>query len=274
MLTISSIAVAPMPQATPPVARAQPAAAVRPSNAVAREETGAGVTPQGEVARVQAQGAPSPLAPVTPPQEGQRADILNNAAAPERSGLPPPAGADGQRRADGVPRPGAAGASDQGGAAARAADAGVVADAPGGAQQPVGESGRSSRAAPDEVAADLAAQRDAARRAETAAGPRGREEADASAITVKNPALEALETQIKELLPNMWKASRAAVDMMIGEEARAAAQERAKRLEELQTRLLAKPLAALPPEEAAQTYSATQQGEPPAVAGTRIDRLA
>jgi len=274
MLTISSIAVAPMPQTTPPVARAQPAAAVRPSNAVAREETGAGVAPQGEVARVQAQGAPSPLAPVAPPQEGQRADIFNNAAAPERSGLPP-AGADGQRHADGVPRPGAAGVADQDGAAARAADAGVHADAPGGAQQPAGESGRSSRTAPDEEAADLAAQRgEAARRAESAAESRVREEADASAVTVKNPALEALETQIKELLPNMWKASRAAVDMMIGEEARAAAQERAKRLEELHTRLLAKPLAALPPEEAAQAYSATQQGEPPAVAGTRIDRLA
>jgi len=52
----------------------------------------------------------------------------------------------------------------------------------------------------------------------------------------------------------MWKASRAVVDMMIGEAARAA-QERAKRLEELHTRLLAKPLAALLPEEAAQTYS-------------------
>lgn len=71
----------------------------------------------------------------------------------------------------------------------------------------------------------------------------------------------------------MWKASRAAVDMVIGEEARKAAEERAKRLEELQARLNARPLANLPPDEAAQTYGATANATERPAAGVQIDRL-
>lgn len=89
MLTISSIAVAPAPQATPTV-RAQPVMPARPGNAVSREGAGgAVVAPQGEAARVQVQ-APPLLAPVVPLQEAQRADGYSNASAPERTGLPPP----------------------------------------------------------------------------------------------------------------------------------------------------------------------------------------
>ncbi|TSE36238.1 hypothetical protein [Tepidimonas charontis] len=268
MLTISSIAVAPMPQTTPPVARAQPVAAARPSNAVAREQSGVSVAPQGEIARVQAQAAPSPLAPVAPVQEGQRADAMTNAAAPERSGLPLPTAVERGGPAGAVSANGATGGRPVQEQADAERDARAPSDATARATDPRQRTERAAAQAPDDPAARReGADRSAAAEA-TAAQP------DTPLVKVKNPAQEALETQIKELLPNMWKASRAAVDMMIGEEAREAAQERAKRLEALQARLLAQPLAALPPEEAAQTYSEAAQGQPSSTAGTRIDRLA
>ncbi|MCX7693545.1 hypothetical protein LCC91_07405 [Tepidimonas taiwanensis] len=250
MLTISSIAVAPAPQMTPTV-RAQPVTPARPGNAVSRDSAGgAVVAPQGEAARVQVQ-APPPLAPVTPPQEAQRADGYPNAAAPERTGLPPPTAA-----------------------AARAGD--PAADG-GRASMRAAEDGRRAQEAEAQQRAQ-AAQRRAQERVRAEESVQAREAADERADEpafpeVKNPALEALDTQIKELLPNMWKASRAAVDMVIGEEARKAAEERAKRLEELQARLNARPLANLPPDEAAQTYGATANAAERPSAGAQIDRL-
>jgi hypothetical protein len=83
---------------------------------------------------------------------------------------------------------------------------------------------------------------------------------------VKSPAREALDLQINELLPNMWKASRAAVDVLIGEEARAAAAARAEVLA---------PQPEVPSEraiEATDTYVRTAGGDtqPP---GSNVDKL-
>jgi len=237
MLTISSIAVAPAPQSTPTV-RAQPVTPARPSNAVARENAAGGaVAPQGEAARIQAQAAPPVLAPVTPAQEGQRADGFANAAAPERSGLPPPTAKES----------GAAAGAEGGGLAVRVRAA---------------EEGRRTREAEEARA----------RGARGGATP-NRAVGEADFPEVKNSALERLDTQIKELLPNMWKASRAVVEMVIGEEAIKAAQERAQRLEELQARLNTRPLANLPPDEAAQTYGEAAQGEARPIPGSQLDRL-
>ncbi len=248
MLTISSIAVAPAPQSTPTV-RAQPVTPARPSNAVARENaTGAVVAPQGEAARAQAQAAPPTLSPVTPAQEGQRADGFANGAAPERSGLPlPAAGRDDPRVAD------AQAMADQEAAQARAA-----------------ERDKRAREAQDADAQRRAEAQSRPGRPGDAAGRSGQKDFP----EVKNPAQEAMDAQIKDLLPNMWKASRAAVDMMIGQEAVQAAQERAQRLEELQTRLNTRPLANLPPSDAAQNYGvAADTGNRPAPGG-QIDQLA
>ena len=253
MLTISSIAVAPAPQSTPTV-RAQPVTPARPSNAVARDNAaGAVVAPQGEAARAQALAAPPVLAPVSPAQEGQRADGFANGAAPERSGLPLPA-ARGEKA---------------GGDNPRAADALATTD----------QEAAQARAAERDKRAREAHNADAQRRAEAQSRP-GRP-GDAAGRSgqkdfpeVKNPAQEAMDVQIKDLLPNMWKASRAAVDMMIGQEAVQAAQERAQRLEELQTRLNTRPLANLPPNDAAQNYgAAADTGNRPAPGG-QIDQLA
>jgi hypothetical protein len=257
MLTISSIAVAPAPQSTPTV-RAQPVTPARPSNAVARENAAGGaVAPQGEAARVQAQAAPPVLAPVTPAQEGQRADGFANAAAPERAGLPPPTAKES----------GLAAGAEGGGLAAR------VRAAEEERRTRETEEAQAQRRL-DERAQQRAVQADPAR----ARGARGgatpnRAEGEADFPEVKNPALERLDTQIKELLPNIWKASRAAVDMVIGEEAIKAAQERAQRLEELQARLNTRPLANLPPDEAAQTYGEAAQGESRPAPGSQLDRL-
>lgn len=252
-MTISSIAVAPAPQSTPTV-RAQPVTPARPSNAVARDNAaGAVVAPQGEAARAQALAAPPVLAPVSPAQEGQRADGFANGAAPERSGLPLPAargekaGGDNPRAAD------ALATTDQEAAQARAAerDKRVREAQEANARRRTEEEARSGRA------------RDGAGRSDEKAFPE-----------VKNPALEAMDVQIKDLLPNMWKASRAAVDLMIGEEAVQAAQERAQRLEELQNRLNTRPLANLPPSEAAQNYGAAAGGDNRPTPGGQIDQLA
>ena len=73
--------------------------------------------------------------------------------------------------------------------------------------------------------------------------------------------------QINELLPNMWKASRAAVDVLIGEEAKAAAAARAEVLT---------PAPEVPSEraiEATDTYVRTASGEAQPPAGSRVDKL-
>ena len=244
MLTISSIAVAPLPQQATPVVRAQPVTSAKPGNAVARDAAApAQVTPQGDAARVQVAAAP-PLAPVTPPQESQRAEGQTNAAVPERNGLPP-----------------------------------ATATEPGPRER-----AQAQAQAAQQERAERAREEDAARRAEERrALQRGDEQRRADAAgkaeegypVVKNPALEALDKQIEELLPNLWKASRKVVDMVIGEEALKAAAERAQKLEELHQRLNAQPLASLPPGEPQQTYGAAggETDGRDVRAGRQIDRL-
>ena len=241
MLTISSIAVGPAPQVTPTV-RAQPVTPTRPGNAVAREAVGADqVALQGEAARALAAAAP-PLAPVPPAQEAQQAQLPTNARAPERTGLPVEGPDVGPRQ-----RAQAQAAQD--------------------------EQRRAERARVEREQQ----QQDAQRRTEQAPSKDAQQAKagdDPGFPPVKNPALEAWDTQIKELLPNLWKASRAAVDMVIGDEAREAAQQRAKTLEELHSRLNAPPLANLPPGEPQQTYgAASDSANPAAPTGQQIDRL-
>jgi len=251
MLTISSIAVGPPPQSTPSV-RAQPVTPARQSNAVARENAGGvQIAPQGEAARAQAAAAPPVLAPVVPTQEAQRADPQANAVAPERVGIPVAGAVALAARASTAER----------------TDDGNEADA------------QAERAAEEERRAQSA---EAQRQAQSTQGrkpARGSErstpaDAEPAFPDVKNPALEAMDTQIKELLPNMWKASRAAVDLVIGEDAVKTAQERAQRLEELQNRLNARPLANTVADEAAQSYSSTAADGNRAAPGGQVDRLA
>lgn len=88
---------------------------------------------------------------------------------------------------------------------------------------------------------------------------------------MKNPAPEV---QPKELMSNVWEASRAVVDLVIGEQARKVAAERAQKLEELHQRLNARPLANLPPGQSQQTYGAAgEAGGYDTKAGRQIDRL-
>lgn len=242
MLTISSIAVAPSPQSVP-VVRAQPVTPAKPGQAVARDSAAPQqVAPQGEAARVQAV-TPSPLAPVPPVQEAQPGEGQTNATVPQRSGLPP-----------------------------------EVMREPGPRERAQANERAAQQARSDRTQAEQAARRAEERRAQQQAdaevNARATDRADEGFPPVKNPALEALETQIKELLPNLWKASRTAVDMMIGEEARQAAAERAKWLEELHNHLNARPLAALPPGEPQQTYGAAASDSGRGDAnGRQIDRL-
>lgn len=246
MLTISSIAVAPSPQQATPLVRAQPVTPAKPGQAVARDAAApAQVAPLGDAARASVAATP-PLAPVVPAQEAQRADGQANAAAPERTGLLQPA------RPQESPGP-----REQAQAAAQ-----------------VAQQERSDRARIEE-AARRAEERRAQRQGEERAvrtGEAGGQ--DEGFPPVKNPALEALDAQIKEFLPNLWRASRTAVDMVIGEEARQAAAERAKKLEELHNRLNARPLANVPPGEPQQTYrAATEEVTKQGRAGQQIDRL-
>lgn len=80
-------------------------------------------------------------------------------------------------------------------------------------------------------------------------------------VEYKTPVQQAMDTQINELLPNMWKASRAAVDVIIGEEARAAAQARIEQGKGLEKSA-----------EAAETYVAVNGGKSVAgqVLNTRV----
>jgi hypothetical protein len=237
---------------------------------VARDQAAGGaVTEQGDLARVQAQSAPPLLAPVAPAQEGQRADVPNNPAAPERAGVVPgPASPQAQvagagreparagsvgDRSTGEARTAPAQAVDKGDAAARNSAAAAAGEGVPAAKQ---ADARSSRTSGAQEARDAERQREQQR-----------------SLEERNPALKALDQQIRDLLPNMWKASRAAVDMMIGEEARKAAEERAQRLQALHERLVEPPLARLA-EQAAQNYAATGGSTQPAEPGQQLDRLA
>jgi hypothetical protein len=89
----------------------------------------------------------------------------------------------------------------------------------------------------------------------------------------KDPVVEAMETQIKELLPNLWKASRAAVDVLIGEEAKAAAAERAARFDEGMADA-ASAVAEMVAQEASESYKAQAVDAAASSApGSRVSKL-
>jgi hypothetical protein len=256
MLTISSVAVSPVPPQAPTVARVQPTTPVKVSDNVAPENQGvtAPVTPAGEGSRAQVVYAPSALPPVNPTGEAPLVSNFNNPAMPERMGLPP--AQPEPRRPTGQP---GGGRAEVGGEEAQAAEAAQV-------RQPDAERASPGSAYGNEEAETGAAngQPTLAQRAAEAEQRRAERGPE-----VKNPALEAMDTQIKELLPNMWKASRAAVDMLIGEEARAAAAARAE--------LLVPPKVASPPDraaaEAAESYVRTASAPERPAAGVNLDRL-
>lgn len=256
MLTISSVAVSPVPPQAPTVARVQPTTPVKVSDNVAPENQGvtAPVTPAGEGSRAQVVYAPSTLPPVNPTGEAPLVINFNNPAMPERMGLPP-AQPEPQRPTG---QPGG-GRAEAGGEEAQAAEAAQ-------ARQPDAERASPGSARGNEEAETGAANGQPTLAQRAAEAERRRAERGPE---VKNPALEAMDTQIKELLPNMWKASRAAVDMLIGEEARAAAAARAE--------LLVPPKVASPPDraaaEAAESYVRTASAPDRPAAGGNLDRL-
>lgn len=83
---------------------------------------------------------------------------------------------------------------------------------------------------------------------------------------VKNPADAALDEKLESFIPNLWLASRAAVDVLIGEEAVAAAAAAAERAASASARRSAEGSDA----GGAQSYAA-QGGQGPARPGSVVD---
>lgn len=249
MLTISSIAVSPAPPQAPAVARVQPAAAVKVSDAVSPDNQGVQVTatPMAEGAKAQLVYRPSALPPVTPTDEPARVDNFNNSATPERVG-------------DVALRTPWSASSGGAAPAADAAATGIsVAAQPTAAEE--------ASAITDPNVTRPAAESDQSAVREPFSGPQGAPRVEGQLPEpVLNPAMQAMDTQIKELLPNMWKASRAAVDVLIGEEARAAA---AARTEWFDGRTMTNDK----PSELADTYSRTSTLPEPPTTGRSVDRL-
>jgi hypothetical protein len=272
MLTISSVAVAPMPQQAPAVRPQQPVTSVKPSNAVSPSSLGvpAAAAQAGQGLGVQALYAPSALPPFAPTSEVAKVEPEKNAAAPEKVGL-------AQASTVGLARSPVAEAA-LAVAATRANGNAGGASASASANPASANTNASSTSVPGtENQVNAAAQQEQAQRTQDAQSEQGAQQANARAeqrrvqaerapvVDVKNPAMEAMDTQIKELLPNMWKASRAAVDVLIGEEAMAAA---AARAEVLGNGPSERAL------EATETYAQTSVGAPASTTGAAVDRLA
>lgn len=260
MLTISSVAVSPLPPQSPTVVRVQPMTPTRVSDNVAPENQGvvAPVAPAGEGSRAQAAYAPSSLPPVNPTGEAPRMNNYNNTAAPERVGegvvvaaVLTQAALAQAVQSRGTARPG----GEAAGEAATATNAATAnrAEDPGTANP--------SRATAQQRNAEQLAQARAQARTEQ---QRFRGELPEE---IRNPAQEVMDARINDLLPNMWSASRAAVDVLIGEEARAAA---ASRAEILAARPTASPDRA---GEVAENYSRTSNLPEPQTTGSNVNRL-
>ncbi len=244
MLTISSVAVSPLPPQMPTVVRVQPTPTVKASDNVSADNQG-GATPLAPAdVSLRAQGvvAPSSLPPVHPTGETPRVNPFNNNATPERLG--DVTGVSAARAQWPTASLAINGARNE-----RSAQSGVNALTPEDASDAT------------RLNADAAASSAAQVRSES---PRFRGELPPE---VKNPVMEAMEAQINDLLPNMWSASRAAVDVLIGEEARAAS---VARSEILAGRLTSH---AERVNEAAENYNRTSNLPEPPVAGRTIDRL-
>ncbi|BAO80186.1 DnaJ-domain-containing protein 1 [Serpentinimonas raichei] len=227
MLNISSVAVAPVPAQGPVAARVQPATPARASEHVSPRNQGvaAPVAPAGEGSRTQAVYAPPAQPPVNPTDQALRANMYDNAGAPERFNA--------QSQAD--------------------------------------------------LAASVLAQRQALESAPSLQGleqeriERARQERQERQVqnpeaqlppSQRNPVDVALDNQIRDLLPNVWSASRFAADQLIGDEAREAAQRRADLIAPAQPTPIERAL-----EAAAESYQTTSSLPLPPSAGVNVDRL-
>lgn len=240
MLTISSISVSPWPQQTPTV-KAQPVSASKTSHAVSPETAGGTVAvnalPEGGTA--QAVYTTSALPPVDPTGESVQTTLWNNAAVPERATL-----------------------------------SGAVQSAM--AQREVAQSistdAKVARA-PEPTPADVQQSQVAAVASKQEALQEVTRYRGELPLADKPPEQKALDTQINELVPNLWKASRAAVDVLIGEEAKAAAAARAEVL--AQVAAAPEPVLSEKALEATETYAAqASQGQGPPVPGTVLNENA
>lgn len=188
MSTIASVGMSPWPQSSPST-KVQPATPAKLSNVVSPENAGVRmpVAPMGELAQVQATYRPGTLPPVDPASQAADPTVLANAAVPERSGQLPPAL--------------------------------QVGSTDGNTPRHAGVSAVSDRARP--TPAEPATQRNTA---DARPAPSPKESAYPGQLPkpYQPPVDVAMEKQINELIPNLWKASRAAVDVLIGEKAQAA----------------------------------------------------
>ncbi len=266
MLTISSVAVSPMPVQGPVLARTQPVTPTRPSETVSPENRGVGtpVSVSGEAGRAQVVYAPPALPPVDPTGELLRAENFNNTAAPERFNAQALAAQAGfaasvaaQRHALEGQAPDLAGPQQQQGAQT----------GQGLAQAPQAQAQAQAGQQPGQLTPSL--QRMEQERLERTQLERQRQNLEGQLPPPPpNPVDEARANQIRDLLPNVWSASRFAADQLIGEEAREAAQRRAELL------------APDPPgptdralEAAAENYQRTSSLPLPPSAGINVDRL-
>jgi hypothetical protein len=227
MLNISSVAVAPVPAQGPVAARVQPTTPARASEHVSPRSQGVGapVAPAGEGSRTQAVYAPPALPPVNPTDQALRANMYDNAAAPERMNA--------QAQAD--------------------LAASVL------AQRQALESAPSLQAREQE--------RIERARQERPERPSGSFESQMPPPQ-PNPVDVARDNQIRDLLPNVWSASRFAADQLIGDEAREAAQRRADLIAPAQPTPIERAL-----EAAAESYQTTSSLPLPPTAGVNVDRL-
>jgi len=230
MLNISSVAVAPVPAQGPVAARVQPATPARASEHVSPRSQGVGapVAPAGEGSRTQVAYAPPALPPVNPTDQPLRANMYDNAAAPERLNA--------QAHADL--------------AASVLAQRQALEAAPG-------------LQGPEQERIEHARQVRQVRQERQVQNPEGQ-----LPPPQRNPVDVALDNQIRDLLPNVWSASRFAADQLIGEEAREAAQQRADLIAPAQPTPIERAL-----EAAADSYQITSSLPLPPSAGVNVDRL-
>ncbi|MEW5886234.1 MAG: hypothetical protein AB1735_05975 [Pseudomonadota bacterium] len=256
MLNISSVAVAPVPAQGPVSARVQPLTPARASEHVSPRNQGvsAPVTPAGEGSRTQVLYAPPSLPPVNPTDQALRAHLYDNAAAPERFNFQTSV------------------ATAQMAAAVAAQRQALAAPAQAAAQGPP----EPGRAEPERAAQGVAPPAPNPQRLEQERTERTRAQEARQTQAIEgqmppaqpDPVDEARANQIRDLLPNVWSASRFAADQLIGEEAREAAQRRADLIAPLPPSPIERAL-----EAAAENYQLTSSLPLPPSAGVNVDRL-
>ena len=262
MLNLSSVAVAPVPAQGPVSARVQPTTPARASEHVSPRNQGvsAPVAPAGEGSRTQVAYAPPSLPPVNPTDQALRANMYDNAAAPERfttqasvasANLAASVAAQRQAFATPAQQPTEQGAPEQGVPEQGLADAERAA-------QGVGLLAPNPQRVEQERTERTRAQE--ARQTQAIEGQMPPPQ--------PNPVDEARANQIRDLLPNVWSASRFAADQLIGEEAREAAQRRADLIAPAPPSPIERAL-----EAAAENYQLTSSLPLPPSAGVNVDRL-